>query len=112
MCYLNRLGIVFLFKSDKLVLKMRLYFSNRKGWNKMELRTNIIGYHVNDKDRCQKFIDEEEIIIFSEDIYWLGYGMYFWDNQANAKYWIQEKKRKDKTVEYIAQVKANIFIIR
>lgn len=87
-----------------------LLFINRKGWNTMELRTNIIGYHVNDKDRCERFISEKEYIICSEDVYWLGYGMYFWDNQANAEYWLDQKKRKEKNIKYIAQVKANIFI--
>lgn len=76
----------------------------------MELRTNIIGYHVNDKDRCERFVKEDEYIIFSNDVSWLGYGMYFWDNQSNAKYWINEKKRKENTIRYIAKVQANIFI--
>lgn len=76
----------------------------------MELRANIIGYHVNDKDRCEKFVNDDEYIIFSNDTCWLGYGMYFWDNQANAKYWMAQKKRKEKTMQYIGQVQANIFI--
>lgn len=75
----------------------------------MELRTNIIGYHVNDKDRCNKFIDDEKYIICSNDTCWLGYGMYFWDNSANAKYWVTQKKRKEKNIKYIGKVKANIF---
>lgn len=85
-------------------------FIIRKGWNIMELRANIIGYHVNDKDRCEKFVNNDEYIIFSNDTCWLGYGMYFWDNQANAKYWINQKKRKEKDIQYIGQVQANIFI--
>lgn len=76
----------------------------------MYLLANIIGYHVNDKDRCEKFLNEDEYIIFSNDISWLGYGMYFWDNQANANYWITQKKRKDKNIQYIAKIQANIFI--
>lgn len=75
----------------------------------MELRTNIIGYHVNDKDRCERFIRDDQYIIFSNDTFWLGYGMYFWDNQTNAKYWVTQKKRKEKNIKYIGKVKANIF---
>ncbi len=76
----------------------------------MELRANIIGYHINDKDRCERFVNDDKYMIFSNDTCWLGYGMYFWDNKANAKYWIAQKKRKEKNIQYIGQVKANIFI--
>ena len=59
----------------------------------MNFVPNIIGYHANDKEKCQKFV-ENSICIFSEDTYWLGYGMYFWDTMSNAVYWKTEKFRK------------------
>lgn len=59
------------------------------------------GYHVNDKERCLQFINEEDCLIISHDKYWLGCGMYFWDNKNNAKYWLKEKKRKDPDKTYI-----------
>lgn len=75
----------------------------------MELRENIKGYHVNDKKRCLKFISDTSYLITSKDKYWLGYGMYFWDNKSNANYWLSEKKRKKPKEEYVKTV-SNIYI--
>jgi len=75
----------------------------------MDMIPNIIGYHTNDKDRCEKFINNFECI-FSEDTYWLGYGMYFWDTKSNAVYWKNEKFRKHKNINIIWIVKANIIL--
>jgi len=69
----------------------------------------IIGYHVNDKERCYKFIEEREYLISSKDKHWLGDGMYFWDNKSSAKYWLKEKRRKESNKEHIA-ISANISI--
>lgn len=74
----------------------------------MQIRPNIIGYHVNDENRCLKFIENNEYMIDSNDTAWLGYGMYFWDNEANANYWIIQKRRKD-NINKIGKVKCNIF---
>lgn len=75
----------------------------------MQIRPNIIGYHVNDMERCSKFIEDNEYMIDSNDTEWLGYGMYFWDNRANADYWVTQKKRKD-NIDEISMVSSNIFI--
>lgn len=73
-----------------------------------EIRTNIKGYHSNDKERCLKFLNDKNYLITSIDTYWLGFGMYFWDNSNNAEYWFGEKSRKNPKKDY-AIVKANIF---
>lgn len=75
----------------------------------MGLRTNIIGYHVNDEERCRTFVNNEEYLINSKDAKWLGYGMYFWDNESNADYWITQKKRKNPEIKKLAKVRCNIF---
>lgn len=75
-----------------------------------ELRSNIIAYHVNDYERCKEYVDNSEYLILSKDTKWLGYGMYFWDNDSNADYWIGQKKRKDLKGKTIAKTKSNIFI--
>lgn len=60
----------------------------------MEILPNIIGYHTNDKERCEIFLEKEEYIIEAEDEDWLGTGMYFWDNLSNAKFWVKNKQKK------------------
>ncbi|WP_051196022.1 hypothetical protein [Clostridium paraputrificum] len=74
-----------------------------------EFRENFKGYHVNDKERCLKFISDKSYIIISDDRCWLGKGMYFWDNESNAIYWKKEKDRKNPGVENII-VNSNIYI--
>lgn len=75
-----------------------------------ELRSNIVAYHVNDYERCKKYVEDSEYLILSEDTKWLGYGMYFWDNDSNADYWVKQKKRKDLKDRDIAKTKSNIYI--
>lgn len=70
---------------------------------------NIIGYHANDRDRCLEFVNYQTVIT-SDDTYWLGRGMYFWDNFGNAKYWLSEKRRKHPEVIAWSIVQANIDI--
>jgi hypothetical protein len=70
---------------------------------------NIIGYHANDSNRCLEFVNYRTIIN-SEDTYWLGRGMYFWDNLSNAKYWVSEKRRKAQEVTDWSIVQVNIDI--
>ena len=59
----------------------------------MEIIPRIIVYHTNDVKRSEEFLTNNKYIIISEDLDWLGKGMYFWDNISNAKYWIQKKKK-------------------
>ena len=74
------------------------------------MESNIIGFHTNTKDKIKNFI-EKGIPITSEDTTWLGTGMYFWDNLSNAKYWKNEKIRKNEgSEETIKIIKANIII--
>lgn len=74
------------------------------------MESNIIGFHTNNKKKIKNFI-EKGIPIISEDITWLGRGMYFWDNISNAKYWKNEKIRKGEVLEKdIDIIKANIII--
>ena len=71
-------------------------------------RPNIIAYHTNDSLKIENFLGTNELII-SEDINWLGKGMYFWDNLSNAKYWKNEKLRKNETTD-IKIIKGTIFL--
>ena len=54
----------------------------------------VDGYHVNSISKTDIFINSDSLIE-SYDTDWLGNGMYFWDNMSNARYWANEKKRKD-----------------
>ncbi|PTX21553.1 hypothetical protein C8N40_102529 [Pontibacter mucosus] len=55
---------------------------------------NIVGFHTNSKSKCSSFLRGG--FLFSHDTFWLGYGMYFWDNFSNSKWWKKERLRKDK----------------
>lgn len=74
------------------------------------LRPNILAYHVNDKVRCETFISNGNYLIISKDTTWLGLGMYFWDNQSNALYWLKEKQRKDRDNEIYICAKCNLIL--
>ncbi len=77
----------------------------------MEIRENIKVYHCNDKQRCEKFLKEDNYLIWSEEEgIWLGSGMYFWDNLANAQYWKGQKKRKTNNRKPLSIVCSNIYI--
>ena len=75
----------------------------------MELIPNIVGYHANDEQRCRQFLNGETIIS-SSDVHFFGFGMYFWDNLSNARYWAKEKRRKnsDSTISQWWIVRAHI----
>ncbi|MDM0558397.1 hypothetical protein QTH42_15620 [Clostridium perfringens] len=73
------------------------------------LRENTKAYHVNDEYRCRRFVEDSNYIIESDDTWWLGKGMYFWDNKGNANYWLAEKKRKNSNEKYI-RTKSNLYI--
>lgn len=49
-------------------------------------------YHANDTQKCELFLKNDEYLICSEDRYYLGTGMYFWDNLKRAKWWLTAKK--------------------
>ena len=66
------------------------------------IKPKIIGYHVNSKEKCQPFLEDDKFII-SKDIHWLGNGMYFWDNMANANYWVRKKKKESLSDIWILQ---------
>lgn len=53
----------------------------------------MTGYHANDRERCERFINEKSYIIDSEDdTEYLGRGMYFWDNMPQAEWWLKRKR--------------------
>lgn len=51
------------------------------------------GFHANDKERCEKFLSNYEYLIISEDTDFLGNGMYFWEQQSRAEWWLKEKHK-------------------
>ena len=55
---------------------------------------NIIVFHTNIKDKIEKFVSDKEMIYY-EDKHYLGNGMYFWDNEGNAKYWANKKLKEN-----------------
>lgn len=55
----------------------------------------MIGYHANDRKRCTKFINDSKYLIIDEnDTDFLGRGMYFWEHESRAKWWLDEKKKE------------------
>ncbi|MBC3900979.1 hypothetical protein GH811_15285 [Acetobacterium malicum] len=62
------------------------------------MKPNVLGYHCNDIERCERFVHEKGYLIWSDekvDEQWLGKGMYFWDNLSNANYWKNQKKKRN-----------------
>ncbi|ASS50737.1 MAG: hypothetical protein A3D31_14355 [Candidatus Fluviicola riflensis] len=74
----------------------------------MELIPNIVGYHANYDDKIESFVNDR-ILQISKDTHYMGKGMYFWDNQANAKFWA-EKKIKDSILSHCWIAKASILL--
>ena len=82
----------------------------------------MTGYHANDKSRCASFIaDPDYLIIDHGDTDFLGTGMYFWEHQSRAEWWLSEKHKEtivkaelnleamldltdDERLEYIKQI--------
>ena len=52
----------------------------------------IDGFHANTKDKCKQFLDNPSCLLLSNDTYYLGYGMYFWDSLEQAEWWRDTKK--------------------
>lgn len=59
--------------------------------------SHLICYHANSESKLKKFEETGEMILH-EDSYWLGKGMYFWDNFGNAIFWKNEKIRKSEHI--------------
>ena len=53
-------------------------------------------YHCNTDDNIDKAIETSNYSVLKseKDKFWIGNGIYFWDNLSNAKYWKREKERK------------------
>ncbi len=63
---------------------------------------SIFVYHCGRKEEVLSFSKDEILIIPSiEDDIWLGNGMYFWDNESNAKYWYRNRTRKYPNDEFL-----------
>lgn len=58
---------------------------------------NLKLYHCNTKINIELAISDNNYLILksTNDRYWIGDGIYFWDNLSNAKYWKSEKERKN-----------------
>lgn len=58
---------------------------------------NLKLYHCNTKINIELAISNNNYLILksTNDKYWIGDGVYFWDNLSNAKYWKSEKERKN-----------------
>ena len=55
----------------------------------------MVGYHANDKERCSKFINEDSFLVIDDkDTDFLGKGMYFWEHQSRAEWWLEEKNKE------------------
>jgi hypothetical protein len=78
-----------------------------------EMVPNIIGYHANHDDRCKIFVNDGKLI-WSNDVDYLGGGMYFWDNVSNTHWWkvkkIKSAKKEGMTDVIISMVSANILL--
>lgn len=64
----------------------------------------IYLYHCNTKEKCGNFLNNILELIKSShkyDDYWLGKGMYYWENLGNAKYWKKDKTRKNPNDEFV-----------
>lgn len=59
----------------------------------MDFNAQIYGYHTNSVDKCTDFMTSSKLVWSKEDGFWLGCGMYFWDNLYNAKFWLSKKKK-------------------
>lgn len=78
------------------------------------MESRAILYHSNKEIECEKFIKTSDYLIISnnsKDDIWLGTGMYFWDNQGNAKWWNKKQKNRNPNEKYMI-VAANAVIDR
>lgn len=65
---------------------------------------NIMSlFHCNEDTTINMIIsdiDEINLLKSFGDKFWLGTGIYFWDNLGNAKYWKKDKERKNSDKKY------------
>ncbi len=55
----------------------------------------MTGYHANDKRRCEKFVNDKSfLIVDNDDTCYLGTGMYFWEHQSRAEWWLKEQNKE------------------
>ena len=56
----------------------------------------IIGFHGCDADVCRELLNNPDNIKISKNPYdWLGYGMYFWENNYERAYqWAIDKQKR------------------
>ena len=55
----------------------------------------MVGYHANDRKRCSKFVNENSFLVIDvKDTDFLGTGMYFWEHQSRAEWWLEEKNKE------------------
>lgn len=59
-------------------------------------------YHCNEKEKIETVMTTKryDILKSVNDRFWLGDGIYFWDNMGNAQYWKSERLRKNHQKEY------------
>ncbi|MEQ9263150.1 MAG: hypothetical protein RLP14_08320 [Owenweeksia sp.] len=69
---------------------------------------NVLGFHSNSRTKLENFLAKKELVIH-DDLFYLGKGMYFWDNQGNARWWAKKKIKKEKLAEVLI-AKAKIIL--
>ena len=76
----------------------------------MDIRPSSFVYHSNDIKKCIDFLQDINQLIMAEGRKpWLGEGMYFWDNQSNAKFWLERKKKESKSDANVCVIKGMIY---
>lgn len=69
-------------------------------------------FHCNETDKIQLVLEDEnkiDILKAHKDKYWIGTGIYFWDNLGNANYWKNDKIRKNTNIKY-SIVRVNVCL--
>jgi hypothetical protein len=67
------------------------------------VESKAILFHSNEEKKCEEFVSEKIHLISSEnkrDDIWLGVGMYFWDNEGNAKWWNEKQSKRNLHKKY------------
>ena len=90
---------LFTLYTEKCYYKLINRFNKKGEIVNAELAPIIKVYHCNSEEKCNDFIIRKKLIESNHpyDSFWLGKGMYFWDNLGNAKYWRKEKLKKNKS---------------
>ena len=90
---------LFTLYTEKCYYKLINRFNKKGEIVNAELAPIIKVYHCNSEEKCNDFIIRKKLLESNHpyDSFWLGKGMYFWDNLGNAKYWRKEKLKKNKS---------------